>query len=287
MHITHAIPLNGIPSSLRPFLLAEVAATGQKDIILCSSVLREMIANPNVIPEYRALLDDAGLRFCDSHAPYGRYADLNCPVAELRPVMLAQQRLAIEIAAMLGVKTLAVHVGESGFLEWSLDRLHAFFLDSLEALLPVAEQFGVVLCVENIWFPTCAPDRLLDALERFPSPSLGVCYDSGHANIVSGRNVAPENHTVHEYRQRGLEPAWNDHVLEDLLPHVVNCHLHDNDGQRDMHWVAGRGTIDWPHVTGLLRRAPRLQCVQNEANLAQSPAMTLAEIVETYRRLLE
>ncbi|MGI6495241.1 MAG: sugar phosphate isomerase/epimerase family protein [Kiritimatiellia bacterium] len=173
MHITHAIPLNGIPSSLRPFLLAEVAATGQKDIILCSSVLREMIANPNVIPEYRALLDDAGLRFCDSHAPYGRYADLNCPVAELRPVMLAQQRLAIEIAAMLGVKTLAVHVGESGFLEWSLDRLHAFFLDSLEALLPVAEQFGVVLCVENIWFPTCAPDRLLDALERFPLPFAG------------------------------------------------------------------------------------------------------------------
>ncbi len=285
MTITHAIPLDEFPQHFRPLILAELVASGHKDIVLSIGMIRDMIANPNAIHDWRKLIEDYGMRFVDAHAPFGRYSDLNCPIQELRPAMLAQKRLAIELAAAFGVRTITIHVGEPGFLDFSLERLHEFLLESLEELLPLAEKLGVIIAIENIWFPTCSSDRLLDAVKRFQTPALGICYDSGHANIMAGKNVTDANHALWDYHQRGMEPPWNDHILEDVLPHVVNCHLHDNDGQRDLHLLPGAGTVDWPHIVELLRRAPRLDCVQNEANLVQNPAVTIAETVETFRRL--
>ena len=60
------------------------------------------------------------------------------------------------------------------------------------------------------------------------------------------------------------EPEWDDRILEKMLPHVVNCHLHDNNGIVDQHYNPGRGTVDWKHIVGLLKQAPRLQVIQSE-----------------------
>ena len=285
MTITHAVPLDEFPERYRPLILAEFAECGHKEIVLSIGMIRDMLANPNAIHGWRNLIEGSGMKIVDAHAPFGRYSDLNCPIPELRPAMLAQKRLSLELAASFGVRTITMHVGEPGFLDVSLDRLHDYLLESLEELLPLAEKLGVVIAIENIWFPTCSSDRLLDAVKRFQTPALGICYDSGHANIMAGKNVTDANHGLWDYRQRGMEPAWNDHILEDVLPHVVNCHLHDNDGQRDLHLLPGKGTIDWSRIVGLLRRAPRLDSVQNEANFNQDPPATIAGIVETFRRL--
>ena len=49
-----------------------------------------------------------------------------------------------------------------------------------------------------------------------------------------------------------------------MLPHVVNCHLHDNNGLTDQHLNRGAGTVDWPKVLSLLKTAPRLKVIQSE-----------------------
>ena len=76
-----------------------------------------------------------------------------------------------------------------------------------------------------------------------------------------GRNFPESN----PYKVWGeVTPTFDDRILEKMLPHVVNCHLHDNDGISDKHRNIGDGTIDWNHIAPLLKSAPRLKVIQSE-----------------------
>jgi sugar phosphate isomerase/epimerase len=70
-----------------------------------------------------------------------------------------------------------------------------------------------------------------------------------------------------------------------MLPHVTTCHLHDNNGVHDQHLLPGRGTIDWGHVIGLLRTAPRLKCFQNEVIPVRTGA-SIADVCRVFTELL-
>lgn len=122
----------------------------------------------------------------------------------------------------------------------------------------------MVICIENIWFETNTPELLLDILARLKYPShLGICYDAGHANLMARDRGFTESAAIHAFKDISPVP-YDDRILEKLLPYVVNCHLHDNHGQYDEHLLPGNGDVDWPHIMGLLKQAPRLQCVQSE-----------------------
>ena len=51
-----------------------------------------------------------------------------------------------------------------------------------------------------------------------------------------------------------VNPSFDDKILEKMLPFVVNCHLHDNDGIWDLHGNVGTGSIDWKHIVALLEK---------------------------------
>jgi sugar phosphate isomerase/epimerase len=70
-----------------------------------------------------------------------------------------------------------------------------------------------------------------------------------------------------------------------MLPEIVNCHLHDNDGSSDAHMTPGKGTIDWKKVISLLKRAPKLQAIQCE--VLMRPDDTPAEICRKFAELGE
>ena len=61
-----------------------------------------------------------------------------------------------------------------------------------------------------------------------------------------------------------------------MLPEIVNCHLHDNDGSTDAHRIPGNGTLNWNKVIPLLKSAPKLQVIQCE--VLQRPDETAADI---------
>ena len=83
-----------------------------------------------------------------------------------------------------------------------------------------------------------------------------------------------------------VTPEFDDQVLEKMLPEVVSCHLHDNHGFRDEHQLPGRGNIDWKHIVGLLKKAPRLACVQSEVSTL-SIGVTPGELCAKFRELGE
>ena len=70
----------------------------------------------------------------------------------------------------------------------------------------------------------------MDILEKFNSPYLGVCFDTGHANLT-GR-----------FKEEFL-------ILKDK---IFTFHIHDNDGKSDSHLALGEGNIQWEKILKLL-----------------------------------
>ena len=261
--VTFAYEFDHTDDFTRPCVLHEFAANGARYMVLTDVLLAQLLQRHGLRKMLAQEMANEGLRFCDSHAPFGPYLDLNCPVQAARGEMLLRLKLVLEIAASFGVKTMTIHTGnETAFPEFPLEEQYDWVKRSLAELLPFAEQLGMVIAIENIWFQINTPDRLLGIKKEFPTDALGFCYDSGHANLMNRGRDFPESSP---YRAWGKTPVvWEDRALEKMLPHVVNCHLHDNDGVSDQHRNPGRGTVDWPHIAGLLKQAPRLQCIQSE-----------------------
>jgi sugar phosphate isomerase/epimerase len=98
-------------------------------------------------------------------------------------------------------------------------------------LLEHAEKKGVKLALENMRNVS----QLLQTgtlLERFDSPNLGFCFDSGHHNAR-------------------LSPSPECDLLTRFGHRLLALHLHDNKGivtgknEDDMHLLPFDGTVDW------------------------------------------
>jgi sugar phosphate isomerase/epimerase len=64
---------------------------------------------------------------------------------------------------------------------------------------------------------------------------VGICFDFGHAHIMS--SVAE--------------------AFEIVKPHVRSTHVHDNAKDKDSHLWPGAGSINWKEAMELLRAAPQ------------------------------
>lgn len=263
-------PLHACDARLLPSLLDEFAEAGADGLCMNPEQMVDMACNAGAVLRWKKLLADSGMRFNDAHARYGQLDCLNCPVPECVPHMLHLHEQSLRLCREFGVPTCTFHLGRHS--EWSrdADALHANVLRALEKLLPVAEECRTAICIENLWDPTDSPERLADAVERFRSPWLGVCWDSGHAQLTRGDAPdVPGQPWRESWKAFGFDrPEPGDGALARLLPHVVNCHLHVNDLASDRHWPVDdpRGRTDWASEMPLLLSAPRLLRIQNEAS---------------------
>ena len=250
----------------RRVLLSEFAANGAENIVLSSEYIDAIKLDPGKAKLFQQEMLDAGLKFVDGHAPFSPAVDMNSSDnVELR---ILNHTLHLHIAALMGVKTITIHTGNDTNtpgvpVAQQLDNI-SFILDKL---LPETEKLDVAIAIENIWAPVNTPENLWIVKNRFPTPYLGFCCDVGHANIMSKQHGPDKEISCARNYWRDSnagEPAWDDDILEKMLPHIVNCHLHDNNGAQDQHNLPGRGNVNWDHVSKLLLTAPRLRSLQSE-----------------------
>ena len=241
------------PETFRRLIFHEFAANGAKHLVLHSQMMGSIMAHPDLAEKLTKEILDEGLDWVDSHAMSSRYWDLNCIIPERFGQIVAHRRLELAIAADMGVKTMTIHLGNS-FAPEDADESVKMQYDNvcraLGELLPYAEKCGVVVTIENIWTKLNTPEMLWKIKGKFDTPYLGLCYDAGHANYVA--------------KGRDLQIPNDPEVLEKMLPGIVNCHIHDNDGLFDKNFAPGTGNVDWDHVASLLAKAPRLACIQCE-----------------------
>ena len=267
--------------------MQDFAAAGAKHLVLSTEFISGIMNDHKFAAELNAEMADAGLSFVDAHSPFGGVLDLNCPDLAFRRQMLTRHKLAMQISAEMGVKTITIHPGSDRFFPAiPLDKHFDLMRKSIEELLAEAEKCGVIICIENSMSRAACPKRVVQLKSEFDSPYLGLCYDSGHAHQLDAARNFP-NSAIHKFWKivGEAEPEWDDQALERMFPEIVNCHLHDNDGSADSHLLPGKGTMDWKKVISLLKRAPKLQAIQCE--VLMRPEDTPAEICKKFAELGE
>jgi sugar phosphate isomerase/epimerase len=93
---------------------------------------------------------------------------------------------------------------------------------------------GVRILLENIPNELSTPDKLVEFIHTAHFEDVGICFDFGHAHMLS--SVAE--------------------AFEIVKPHVRSTHVHDNAKDKDSHLWPGQGSINWKEAMELLRSAP-------------------------------
>ena len=248
----------------RQTVMYEFAANGAKHLVLTDTLIKMIEREPKLYRELPKEVEKANLDFVDAHAPFMDDCDINCPDPAVRPFMLAHLKLVLRIVADFGVRTCTVHIGNLYYRGYTMEQHREATCRSLDEVLPLAEQLGLTICLENLQRIGSHVDDLLGYFGKYPSKNLGACFDSGHANIMEKGRFLPKCSGTASFDELGVPVQWEKNVLDRLLPHVVNCHLHDNDASADQHMLPGKGNVDWKTLVPKLLSAPRLACVQSE-----------------------
>lgn len=183
------------------------------------------------VKELARLGQQWGVTFRQSHLPY--YDIFRKESHDPTMEMLIER--SILASAMLGVRWAVTHPGtvySSSDPGVSLHRNLEYYSMHLET----ARKSGVGICLENDFgFVPGQPNRqlycsdireLVQLVDAFTDPEhLAVCYDFGHANLVSGCN----------HREN----------LEMIGSRLRALHIQDNHGSVDEHLLPFHGNIDW------------------------------------------
>ena len=139
---------------------------------------------------------------------------------------------AIELAEQIPFRFLIQHIGVPN--ESFNDRKFEAAMTSVEHLRAFAKPLGVRVLLENIPNELSTPDRIVEFIRITHFDDVGVCFDTGHANMMGDVPTA----------------------FETLKPQIHSTHVHDNDKIKDSHLWPGDGTIDWKQTLELLSSAP-------------------------------
>ncbi len=159
-----------------------------------------------------------------------------------RRLLIERNIRALEIAGLMGIKTLVIHPVESGDY---IGREQYVFEENVKyfnALLPYAHKYGVKLACENMWCgdkakgvrtgSVCSnPYEHAYYVDAVADEMLVACLDVGHSSIA-GRQAQD--------------------CIRVLGKRLGALHIHDNDYLDDMHTLPGLSEMNWDEITKAL-----------------------------------
>jgi sugar phosphate isomerase/epimerase len=182
------------------------------------------------VKELSRALADRGIP-CTVHAPF---MDLSPGGFDrsIRAVTMDKLKKAVEVATILGAKTVVCH---PGYDKWRFDGNQQLWLDgsveTWEAVLASARG-GPDILLENIFEET--PETFATLFRYFRDRDLFFCFDTGHFNLFSTVSVGD----------------W----LIPLGPRLRELHLHDNRGTSDDHLPVGSGIFPFRELKQIIRK---------------------------------
>ncbi|MFQ5990697.1 MAG: sugar phosphate isomerase/epimerase family protein [Candidatus Methylomirabilales bacterium] len=218
--------------------LQRIARHGFRNVeIWCNYAHLDPRLGPDVTM-VRRVLEEEGLRAVSLHSPFEfRGEKLSVEAAwEAWENLMSQ---VVETAQYLRVGFLVVHpvlvCSPSGSRQGERE-VAPCREESLRRVARLAARGGIRIALENLGRKTVAdlahPSEVMKLARRLGEDNIGVCFDTGHC-LVSGLDPVRET----------------DHCTSQ----VYSFHVHENDGVEDMHWVPGKGPIDWPRFFEKLR----------------------------------
>ena len=184
----------------------------------------------------REFADKLGVEFKQSHAYFYNQSDFSRPDRDWREELV---RRSIIASGILGVEWMVMHPANMRDEVWYDPEAALRF--NVEYHLPyveLAKKHNVGIAIENMLERgkmrrfSAHPDELIALVDEINDPSVGICWDFGHAN-VTGVNQ-PE-----ALRRIG---SW-----------LKATHVADNHGEQDEHLPPFYGTVDWRGVMKALK----------------------------------
>jgi len=212
----------------------------------------------------------SGIPLHSLHSPL--YADFEWGRAGAAPINLAstdraglveamdEVKRALEIAEQIPFRFLVQHLGlpTESFSEKKFESA----MTSIEHLRAFAKPLGVRILLENIPNELSTPERLVEMIQTAHFDDVGICFDFGHAHMMSSVREA----------------------FEIVRKQVCSTHVHDNDKFHDSHLWPGQGTIDWKEAMELLRSAPQTPALMLELE-GDGKLNPLEKLEATFERL--
>ena len=258
-----------IKKRLHPGLLDGFARGGAKAVEVFAARGHFNYQDKEHVKEIGSWFKSEGVQFHSMHSPIYMSNDfrsggqpLNIVDTDKRNRIDAMDEIkrAIEVAEYAPFRFLVQHIGRSD--ESDDPRKFEAALSSIEHLRAFARQLGVSLLVENIPNDLSTPEKLQELLRALHYPDLGICFDTGHAHLMS---------SVHQ--------AFG--VLQDR---ILSTHVHDNQRDRDSHLWPGAGTIDWNQTMQSLQSAPHTPALLMEIE-GEEGVHVAGKLSEAYNRL--
>ncbi len=185
---------------------------------------------------------DHGITFPQGHFYLTRRRKVNGGKVVMEPADIApandaefeaameDMRRWIDLFNALGIKAGVLHAGGRNLTElgWSPKRILERQVQALSRIAEYAKDGPTRICIENCPGHTASVTQINEIREAASIPNLGICLDTGHAQIC------------------GIDiPAF---VL-DAGERLQALHIADNLGQNDDHMLPyGRGVIEWKPI---------------------------------------
>lgn len=255
-----------VKERLHPGLLDKLVSGGAQAIEIFGA--RQHLDYANRKQHVREIADwfrTSGIPLHSVHAPL--YADYEWGRSGSPPINIASTdragridamdeiKRAIELAEQIPFRFLVQHIGVPN--ESFNERKFEAAMTSVEHLRAFAKPLGVRVLLENIPNELSTPDRLVEFIRITHFDDIGVCFDTGHANMMGDVSTA----------------------FETVKSHIHSTHIHDNDKMKDSHLWPGDGTIDWKSTLEMLSEAPHKPplLLEIEENEKINPIERMAE----------
>lgn len=242
--------------------LRQIAAAGFTHLHWCHQWNTDHLYSDWEIAKIAKILRETGLTLLDIHGSDGSAGGLisswYAPDEAFRRagVELVMNRLRM-FAMLRGEGTLMMHIpsyrvnmdeAARAVISKRLDALRR----SLDELVPVSQALGIPLALENMAGDTWEEFDLL--FREYPADAVGLCYDSGHANISVDGHVAD-----------GIEH------FERHLDRLQALHLHDNDHSGDQHQPPFYGNVDWERIAADIAKSAYPRVISFELSISNTP----------------
>ncbi len=219
----------GFPNNPRKDILEEIEWIGKNKFDFVDLFLEEDEAVPERIDVEKAkeLLKRYKLGTV-GHTAW--YLPIGSPVKSLREAAVSETKRYLEIFSQFNAKYVTIHANwPSGM--FSTQEGIKFQVETLKKLTIEAKRYGIILVYEPIDTSQDDIKSVSEILRRVPDLYLHI--DIGHANLF------------------GRKPEQFIKKFHKKLKHI---HLHDNNGEKDLHIPMGTGNIDWENLIKILKK---------------------------------
>ena len=226
------------------FYLKLLSEAGFTHLHWCHQWNTDFLYSKHEIAQYAKWLKTYGLKLLDVHGTDGKEKCWYSPVEYERKagVELVINRIRL-FTELEGSGSVMMHIPWYRTVTTEEQRppiteRYEALKRSMDELMPVLEENKVRIAVENTVCDTF--ETISGLMEEYPAEYVGITYDSGHGNIGDRWTFDPP------HPGEGLDnlDKWK-HRLQAL-------HLHDNDGQDDLHQPPFMGTVDWERLTKII-----------------------------------